>query len=197
MGTGTASGRIRRRLMVLDCFKRCRMGATQRAQETRKVTGAWHKLIAGTAVLIGLLTGVAAAAQVCAPDTVFLKGDWGSAQFNVELADDPAEQAQGLMHRETLALSAGMYFVNAAPRLTSFWMRNTLIPLDMLFIDAQGVVQHIHSNAIPLDETPIFGGPDILTVLEINGGLAARLGITTGSLVRHPAHAGYAPAWPC
>lgn len=148
------------------------------------------------AVCLAVL-GSAAQAGVCAPETVYLKGNWGQAQFSVELADDPAEQAQGLMNRESLPLSAGMYFVNARPRETSFWMRNTLIPLDMLFIDAGGVVQRIHHNAIPLDETAIFGGKDILTVLEINGGLAARLGITEGSLVRHPAHAGYDPAWPC
>jgi len=101
------------------------------------------------------------------------------------------------MHRESMPLSAGMYFVNERPRRTSFWMRNTLIPLDMLFIDATGVVQHIHANAIPLDETPIPGGDGVLTVLEINGGLAARLGITVGSEVRHPAHADWAPVWPC
>ena len=134
---------------------------------------------------------------VCDENIVYLKGSWGTAQFNVELADDPEEQARGLMHRESLPLSAGMYFVNERPRRTSFWMRNTLIPLDMLFIDASGVVQRIHHNAIPLDETPIPGGRSVLTVLEINGGLAARLGITEGSFVRHPAHAEWSPVWPC
>lgn len=136
-------------------------------------------------------------AETCSPDRVDLKGDWGTARFSVELADDPQEQAQGLMHRTELPLASGMYFVNAHPRSTSFWMRNTLLPLDMLFIDAQGVVQHIHHNAIPLDETPIPGGDGVLTVLEINGGLAKRLGITIGSLVRHPAHAAWEPVWPC
>jgi len=147
--------------------------------------------------LILALPHLAAAAQSCDPERVYLRGDWGEAQFAVELADDPQEQAQGLMHRESMPLSAGMYFVNERPRRTSFWMRNTLIPLDMLFIDATGVVQHIHANAIPLDETPIPGGDGVLTVLEINGGLAARLGITVGSEVRHPAHADWAPVWPC
>ncbi len=139
----------------------------------------------------------AATAEGCSEDSVALRGDWGTARFQVELADDPAEQAQGLMHRTELPLSSGMYFVNEQPRRTSFWMRNTLIPLDMLFIDAQGVVQRVHSNAVPLDETPIEGGDDILTVLEINGGLAARLGIAAGTEVRHPAHQDYAPVWPC
>ncbi|MEM6941096.1 MAG: DUF192 domain-containing protein [Pseudomonadota bacterium] len=150
-----------------------------------------------TAALLCCLLGTSAWADACDPEIVFLRGDWGTAQFNVEVADDPAEQAQGLMHREEMALSSGMYFVNVRPRRTSFWMRNTLIPLDMLFIDEKGVVQRIHENAAPLDETPIPSGGPVLTVLEINGGLARRLGITEGSEVRHPAHATWEPVWPC
>ena len=146
----------------------------------------------GLALLAGMAT-----ADDCRSDSVELKGPWGTARFTVEVADDPAEQAQGLMHRTSMPLGAGMYFVNNRPRSTSFWMRNTLIPLDMLFIDATGVVKHIHHDAVPLDETPIPGGDGILTVLEINGGLAARLGIEVGSFVRHPAHAAHAPVWPC
>lgn len=153
------------------------------------------------AVLVGaafwLFLGQMGWAQECQEDTVYLKGNWGSARFNVEVADDRDERALGLMHRTELSTSAGMYFVNDRPRRTSFWMRNTLIPLDMIFITPQGIVQHVHHNAIPLDETPIDGGEGVLTVLEINGGLAARLGIKKGSLVRHPAHAAWSPAWPC
>jgi len=141
--------------------------------------------------------GGVAVAQTCAPDKVFLRGEWGTAQFNVELADEPQEQAMGLMHRESLPLSSGMYFVNQRPRPTSFWMRNTLIPLDMLFISAEGIVTRIHHNAIPLDETAIEGGTEVFTVLEISGGLAKRLGITEGSEVRHPAHTNWSPVWPC
>jgi uncharacterized membrane protein (UPF0127 family) len=153
---------------------------------------------AGVILGLGLsLVAGLATAQDCRSDSVALKGAWGTARFSVEVADDPAEQAQGLMHRSSMPMAAGMYFVNERPRSTSFWMRNTLIPLDMLFIDAQGVVKHIHHNAVPLDETPIPGGDDILTVLEINGGLAARLGIEVGSFVRHPAHSSHAPVWPC
>lgn len=152
----------------------------------------------GAALSIALaLCGPVAAASECRDDTVELKGDWGTARFTVEIADDPAEQAQGLMNRTDLALGAGMYFVNERPRRASFWMRNTLIPLDMLFIDASGVVRHIHHNAVPLDETPIPGGDGVLTVLEINGGLAARMGIDEGTVVRHPAHADWMPVWPC
>ncbi len=151
----------------------------------------------GLAALV-VCWGLATAAQAeCRADTVELRGDWGKARFSVELADDPQEHAQGLMHRSALPMGAGMYFIYESPRRASFWMRNTLIPLDMIFIDPQGVVQHVHHNAVPLDETPIPGGDGILTVLEINGGLAARLGIGAGSEVRHPAHAAHDAVWPC
>jgi uncharacterized membrane protein (UPF0127 family) len=76
-------------------------------------------------------------------------------------------------------------------------MRNTLIPLDMIFVRPDGVVQHVHAEAVPLDErTRISGGDGILAVLEINGGLAGRLGIAEGTEMRHPAF-GPDAAWPC
>ena len=148
-------------------------------------------------VLASLLMAGAAVAEVCRDDSVSLRGDWGKARFSVEVADEQDERALGLMHRESLPLSAGMLFVYERPQRLSFWMRNTLISLDMLFIDAQGVVQRIHHSAKPLDETPIVGGDDLLSVLEINGGLAYRLGIKEGAQVRHPAFAKNEPAWPC
>ncbi|WP_300031008.1 DUF192 domain-containing protein [uncultured Roseobacter sp.] len=144
-----------------------------------------------------LLLGQPAAAEVCRNDTVFLRGDWGTARFSVEIADDDAERAQGLMHRDSMPVSAGMLFVYERPQGLSFWMRNTLIPLDMLFIDPQGVVRHIHHRAIPLDETPISGGKGLTHVLEINGGMAESLGISVGSQVRHPSFQGTGTAWPC
>lgn len=150
------------------------------------------------AALLGtVLLGSPAAAEACRPNSVTLRGDWGQARFSVEVADDHAERARGLMYRESLPLSAGMLFVYERPQPLSFWMRNTLIPLDLLFIDPRGVVKHIHHNAKPLDETPIPGGDGLLSVLEINGGLAQRLGITEGSVLRHPAFSDNRPAWPC
>ena len=137
-------------------------------------------------------------ADVCRTDQVEITGDFGKARFAVEVADDDAERAQGLMHRETLPLSAGMLFVYQSPQRLSFWMRNTLIELDMLFLDGFGVVRHIHHRAKPLDETPISGGNDPLVgVLEINGGLARRLGITEGAVLRHPAFVSRAQQWDC
>lgn len=119
----------------------------------------------------------------------------GSAPLSVtvEIADDPAERAQGLMFRRSLAPQHGMLFIYDTPQPSSFWMRNTLIPLDIIFMDATGRIRRIHENARPLDETPIpgaaVGDPDPLRlmVLEIGGGEAARLGLAVGQAMAHPA----------
>jgi len=151
-----------------------------------------------TLVLSLVMGAPALAAQECSPDAVQLRGDWGQARFAIELADDPGERATGLMNRESLPQSAGMLFVYPEPRIVGFWMENTLIPLDMIFIDRTGTVKRVHSNAVPGDLTPIMGGSDdILAVLEINGGLARKLGIGPGTQLRHPAFAPDRAAWAC
>ena len=132
----------------------------------------------------------------CSDTRVSLRGDWGTASFSVEIADDDAERAQGLMHRTSMPKSHGMLFVyeEEQPRV-SFWMRNTLIPLDLLYIDTDGIVQEIHT-ALPLDETPIPSSGPRLAVLEINGGLARAMGMTAGTQIQHPAF-GADAAWSC
>ncbi len=127
-----------------------------------------------------------ASAAGCASDKVTVAGDWGQARFSIELADDAAERAQGLMHVESMPRMSGMLFAYEEPQFASFWMRNTLIPLDMIFAGADGTIRHVHSRAVPHDETPIPGGPDIQYVLEINGGMADRLGISVGDTLQHP-----------
>ena len=148
-----------------------------------------------TAALISL--AAAAANAACAPGAVEMRGDWGTARFAVDVADDPAERAQGLMNVESMPAMTGMLFIYEQPQAASFWMRNTLIPLDMIFMDETGTVTRIHENAVPLDETPIPGGDGVLTVLEINGGMARRLGIDEGSELRHPDLPQDLAAWPC
>lgn len=160
----------------------------------RGLAGAVALVLAGPATVA---TVAPAAAQVCAADRLDLRGDWGTARFSVEIADDPAEQARGLMYRESLATSAGMLFVYPRAGSPSFWMKNTLIPLDMVFIRPDGTVAHVHDRAVPGDLTPINGGSGVLAVLEIRGGLAEALGIEPGDVVRHPAFDGDGAAWPC
>ena len=133
----------------------------------------------------------------CRDDSVWIKGDFGEARFSVEIADDPAEREIGLMNRPSMPISAGMLFVYDKPSTLAFWMRNTLIELDMLFVDETGVIRNIHARAIPLDETTIFGGEDLTHVLEINGGLAERMGIEVGDELRHPSFSQESAIWPC
>lgn len=134
----------------------------------------------------------------CVENRLDLRGSWGSARFDVEIADTDAERARGLMFRETLPRSAGMLFLYDSPEPLSFWMRNTFIPLDLLFLDTTGTVVTIHENAIPFDETPLSGGADpLLAVLEINGGMVELLGIRVGSQIRHPGLPQDVAAWPC
>jgi uncharacterized protein len=150
------------------------------------------------AVLIAALALAGGSASAACTDTaVDLRGDWGSARFTVELADDPAERAQGLMNRPSMPRSAGMLFLYERPQRATFWMRNTLIPLDMIFMDETGTVTRVHENAVPLDETTIDGGDGVLAVLEINGGLARAIGIAEGSELRHPGLDQSIAAWPC
>ncbi len=146
-------------------------------------------------VLIGLFAPVFAAG--CQVETVQLRGDWGQALFNVEVADDPELRASGLMNREEMGRTAGMLFIYPKPQPVAFWMRNTLIPLDMLFVGPLGLVLAIHENAIPLDETPIPGGQGVQYVLEINGGMVSSLGISVGSQLQHPSIDQKNAVWAC
>ncbi len=144
-----------------------------------------------------MLWAAGAAAAACRPDVAELRWPGGGARFTVEVAATPAERAQGLMFRESLPARSGMLFLFERPGRVAFWMRNTPVPLDMIFIGADGVVRRVHANAVPFDETPIEGGEGILAVLEINGGLAARLGIAPGAELRHPGMPQRLAAWPC
>ena len=149
-----------------------------------------------TLTLLALASGGAPAAASCREGAVDLRGSFGTASFDVDVADDPRERARGLMFVEELGASEGMLFVYERAQPAAFWMRNTLIPLDMLFMGDDGTVTHIHENAIPLDETPIPGGDAVRYVLEVPGGTVDRLGIQIGAELRHPSIEP-APAWPC
>lgn len=166
---------------------------------TRKISRAWSftGLVPVALAAIFSFSAVQPVAAQCNPQSVFLRGDWGQARFSVEVVDTVAERAQGLMNRDAMPMSAGMIFVYEHAQSVAFWMKNTLIPLDMVFVDAAGTVQKVHHNAVPHDLNPIPGGDDILVVLEINGGLAKLMGITKGSQMQHPAFAADTAVWPC
>lgn len=108
-------------------------------------------------------------------------------RFEVELARTRQEQARGLMFREQMAANAGMLFIFSNERDRAFWMRNTLISLDILYFDAEGRFVSVAANARPLDETSLPSDGPAQYVLEINGGFAAMLGIGAGSTLRSDA----------
>jgi uncharacterized protein len=141
------------------------------------------------ALLLALLAGPAAAQPVTFPkDTVTVETASGARhRFTVEVATTPAQTAQGLMFRRQMAADAGMLFLFDPPENAVFWMKNTYIPLDMIFIAPDGRILNIAERTVPLTETPVPAAGLTRAVLEVNGGTAARLGIKPGDRVRHPA----------
>lgn len=98
-------------------------------------------------------------------------------EFSVEVARTPEEQEKGLMFRTSLPPSGGMLFPFQNPKVGSFWMKNTLIPLDIIFIRKDGTIDRIAENTIPESLEPVVSGGEVSAVLELAGGTAARLGI--------------------
>jgi uncharacterized membrane protein (UPF0127 family) len=113
--------------------------------------------------------------------------------FDVWLADNPARQAQGLMFVRSLPPRRGMLFVHPEPRPISMWMKNTYIPLDMVFIDGKGRIQQIVANTKPHSLDLVRSDRPALAVLELAAGEAKRLGLAAGQQVRHPALPGDSP----
>jgi uncharacterized membrane protein (UPF0127 family) len=110
----------------------------------------------------------------------------GPHKFTVELATSPTQMEQGLMFRRSMAPDAGMLFDYKAPSMAMMWMKNTLIPLDMLFVDAEGRIVNIHERAVPGSLATIAAAAPARAVIELNGGTAARLGIRPGDRVIFP-----------
>lgn len=109
----------------------------------------------------------------------------GSHTFNVEIAKTSEEQSRGLMFRESLAPDAGMLFVHDRPRQLTMWMKNTVIPLDMVFIDRNGSIIRIEEMTKPYSLQTISSGKPATAVLEIAGGRSGALGISAGDRVVH------------
>ncbi len=136
---------------------------------------------------LGVVFVAASAALAFERSTVTIEtAAGGRFTFDVELALTPAQHSQGLMHRHDLPEDAGMLFLYAKPQWAAFWMKNTPLPLDMLFIEEGGRIINIHANATPYTLDAIRSAGPVKGVLEINGGMAARLGVRPGDRVLHP-----------
>jgi uncharacterized membrane protein (UPF0127 family) len=151
----------------------------------------------GTQLVLLFILCTGAASAGCTENTLELRGTNAVQRFSIETADTDVTRSKGLMFREAMPMSSGMLFVYAQPKHAYFWMKNTLIPLDMVFADETGLVTKVHSNAIPHDLTPIDGGDGVKFVLEINAGLAARMGIVPGTVMRTKEIEKSSAIWPC
>jgi len=140
---------------------------------------------AASLILFALLFAVPASAQLQSYEksTASIQTSGGKRDFTIELAMTPAQQAQGLMFRREMAPDAGMLFVFPESREQTFWMKNTLLPLDMIFIKPDGTILSIAERTVPLTETPVPSHGSAKAVLEVNGGTASRLGIKPGDKV--------------
>ncbi len=122
-----------------------------------------------------------------------ITGDGREQQIEVEVANEPREKQVGLMFRTHLPDEKGMLFPYKSPQEVTMWMRNTYIPLDMVFIRADGVVHRIEKRAEPMSERIIASEGPVTAVLELAGGAADRFGLKAGDRVRHPHFAAALP----
>jgi uncharacterized protein len=119
-------------------------------------------------------------------ETIVIDTKTGPHPFRVEVAADNDSRERGLMFRKSMAPDAGMLFDFHTPQLVSFWMENTILPLDMLFVRADGTIARIKANATPFSRETIPSGEPVQLVIELNAGRAAALGISEGARVHAP-----------
>lgn len=144
------------------------------------------KSIATVAFVLLFSLGGAVAQEVFEKSELVIETAAGPQTFQIEIAKSARQQAQGLMYRRRMAADAGMLFPYDSPRRLSFWMKNTFIPLDLLFIAADGRIANIQERAVPQSLEPIRSRGKALAVLELNGGTVNRLNIKPGDRVKHP-----------
>jgi len=150
------------------------------------VTAVGIRLWGALALALFLLAGLATSGPAGGLERLQIITATGAHEFQVEIAADDATRERGLMNRRYMVADHGMLFEFDREAPVSFWMKNTYIPLDMIFISRAGVVTNIVADAEPLSERVIPSGPPCAAVLELNGGAAAAIGLNVGDKVRHP-----------
>ena len=144
-------------------------------------------LFAGAVVSITACAAPGNAQRALPTAAITIATQKGPVKLTVELAETWRQQQAGLMWRKTMAPDAGMLFLFGGSQVRAMWMKNTLIPLDMLFIDEMGKIVRIEERTVPHSERAIASGGPVSAVLELNAGTASRLMIKPGDRVRHPA----------
>jgi uncharacterized membrane protein (UPF0127 family) len=132
-----------------------------------------------------LLMASASVAAGLPHDMVLVETASSQYRFEVEVADDAAERAEGLMFRQSLADNAGMLFVYPSPQPVQFWMKNTVLSLDIVFVRADGTIARIAADTTPLSEDLIPSGEPVLAVLEVKAGTMRELGVAAGDRLRN------------
>lgn len=135
------------------------------------------------AATLSLLASGAALADTLKRGVIEVWSNGEANRFSIEIADEPAERSRGLMFRYSMPDDAGMLFIYESDRIASFWMKNTYIPLDMLFITHDGIITRIAKQVQPHSLTSVRSDQPVRAVLEINGGLSDTLGIKAGDTV--------------
>jgi len=138
-------------------------------------------------VVIAWAAGEGAQAQAAFDRTTLsIETAGGRHDFDTELALAPAQQSQGLMFRRQMAADAAMLFFHRRETVATMWMRNTFLPLDMLFVATDGRIIHIVERTVPQSLATISAGRPVRAVLEVNAGTVRRLAIRTGDRLIHP-----------
>ncbi len=150
------------------------------------MTAVGVRLWAAIALALMTFSGLAAPARAAGLEPLQIVTASGTHTFQVEIAADDATRERGLMNRRYMAPDRGMLFEFDREAPVTFWMKNTYIPLDMIFISPAGVVTNVVADAEPLSERVIPSGPPCAAVLELNGGEAAAIGVKVGDKVRYP-----------
>lgn len=142
-----------------------------------------QRLILACALI--LVSAVAFAAGL-PRDTLLVETGSSQYRFEVEVADDPTERAEGLMYRQSLADNAGMLFLYPKPQPVEFWMKNTPLSLDIVFVRANGTIARIAADTTPMSEDLIPSNEPVVAVLEVKAGIMRQLGIAVGDRLRNP-----------
>ena len=156
--------------------------------------GTFRKLIAA-AIGFFFLSFAETAVASCVADEVVFRTAAGDVAFSAEVVDTEEGRAKGLMRREEMPASHGMLFVYPTAREVAFWMKDTPLPLDIIFLNKRGIVCSIAANTTPFSLEHIPSGCAAQTVFEVNAGQAAATGVSIGAVARHPAI--QAPLWRC
>jgi uncharacterized membrane protein (UPF0127 family) len=144
-----------------------------------------NNILAVSVFSVLLLSSVASASKAPATQILSIDADKGATTFQVEVVREEKDRNRGLMFRKHMATDHGMLFDYDPPVDIAFWMKNTIIPLDIIFIGADGRIIRIAENTTPFSLAHIPSGGPARGVLEINGGLSAKLGIGPGDVVHH------------